>query len=326
MKNNISSRHHTIPQFYLNSFATRIKRGYWINIYNKNELFNYSDLVKNIGYIKDFNTIQVDGEKTDIFEILHNEVFEKYFSNVFSKIIRKIEKYNQIENFCYNCMSIEYYRSNASYCLDYEDKKNISYLLSYFIFRSRKLRNFEEKLREKHELILSDIYRANGYANKKMIETMIEKQIGKKEDIKKSQLISLFMGKELNELAQILYNHKWKIAYNNTKKLLYTSDNGHALDTADKSQRSVGYDTYGNIIMFPINPKICILMHDQNMFKKTIDMSFVNLNISQVRTINDKMVFDGIDEIYSKDGNWDHLNEYYKKNKIPKGHKPYGIY
>ncbi len=327
MENNISTRHHTIPQFYLNSFAVKVKNGYSINIYNKDRLHSFSNLVEKIGYIKDFNNIQIEGIKTDIFEKLHNEIYEKNFSKKYFEIIRKIEKYNQIENNCYNCMSIDFYKSEDSCCLNFEDKKYISYLLAYFIYRGRKLRKAAEEFREKIKLIQSDLYRAKGYENKEEINNKIEKQIGTKEDIKIEQLISLFKGKDLNDLAKILYNHQWIIAYNNTEKLLYTSDNGHALDTAIENERSVGYDTYGNIIMFPINSRICILMYDQKMFQKRIvDMSFINLNILQVKSINHEIVFDGINEIYSKDGDWEDLREYYQKNKIPKGHKPYGVY
>ncbi len=330
MSNN-SIKHHTIPQFYLNCFANKIKKGYKIkgyriNVYNKNTLCKFSELVKNVGYIKHFNTIKINGEESDIFEKLHNEVYEKKFSNIFKNLIKKIERYNQIINFCYNCMSNEYYNSKEFKCLEYEDKQYISYLLAYFIYRSRKLRNVEEIIFEKQQLILNDIYRAKGFTNKNVIKTKIEEQLGTKEELKKGQLISLFKGKGIYELYKILYNHEWIIYYNNTNKLLYTSDNGHALSTVKKNQRSIGYNTYGNIIMFPINPRICIIMYDRRISKEITDMSFMNLSTYQVKMINYQIVIDGIDEIYSKDGNWDDLIECYKKYKILKGQKPYGVY
>lgn len=326
MKKNISTKHHTIPQFYLNKFGNKENNNYRIYVYNKNKLLSYSNLVKNVGYIKDFNTVEIDDEKTDIFEILHNEIFEKSFSKNFTNIISKVERYNQIENHCYNCMSIDFYKSDDSVCINHEDKNFISYLLAYFIYRGRKIRNAEEELNKIIKKFQREIYIANGYDNKEEIDNKIDKQIGTKDDIKIGQLISLFKGEELNELAKILYNHYWIIAYNNTEKMLYTSDNGHSLGTALENQKSVGYDTFGNIIMFPINPRICIIMYDKKMFKnQVVDLSFMNLNNLQIKRINQEIIFDGIDEIYSKDGNWDDLKEYYKKSKIPKGHKPYGI-
>ena len=44
-----------------------------------------------------------------------------------------------------------------------------------------------------------------------------------------------------------------------------------------------------------------------------------------VRFINEEIVFDAVDEVYSKDGDWTHLKEFYKKEKLPIGHKPYSV-
>ena len=325
--NNISIKHHTIPQFYLNYFASRVPKGYYIYRYNKNLLEELPDLVSNVGFIKNFNTIEIEGKKTDMYEKMHNIVFEKKFALQYSRIINKIRLYNQRKNFCYNCLSINYYKSLEPYSIDYEDKITLSYLLAYFIYRSRKLRKFEEKIYDKQEYIIKDMYRVQGVSDMKEIDKNIKEIIGSKEDIKISQLQSLFKGNALNSIAKIIYNHIWVIAYNNTKELIYTSDNGHALETANKRATSVGYDTYGNIIIFPITPEVCVIMYDKIMFEEKIsDLSFICLNKQQIKVINNSIVFDGIDEIYSKDGNWTHLKQYYKKSKIPKCHKPYGIH
>ena len=326
-ENNISSKHHTIPQFYLNYLDTKVPNGYWIYRYNKNILKELPDLVSNVGFIKDFNTIEIEGKKTDIYEKMHNIVFEKKFAIQYARIINKIRLYIERELFCYNCLSMEYYNSLELYCINYEDKLVISYLLAYFIYRSRKLRRFEEKIYDKREEIIKDMYRAQGFLDIKEIDKKIKETIGSKEDIKISQLKSLFKGNAINNIAEIIYNHIWVIAYNNTEELIYTSDNGHSMETANNTIRSIGYDTYGNIIIFPLTPKICIIMYDKMMFEDKIgDLSFINLNKQQIKVINNSIVFDGIDEIYSKDGDWTHLKQYYKKSKIPRGHKPYGIH
>ena len=323
-KNKISSEHHTIPQFYLNNFAKKVEKGYWIYRYNKNLLKELPDLVKNVGFIKNFNTIEIEGNKTDIFEKLHNEVFEKGFSNKLEKIVGKIEQYNKCINYCYNCMSIEWYEKQTISCISYRDKEDISYLLSYFILRSRKLRNVEELFIEKMKLIHYDMYKANGITNEEKIQLKIEEYLGNEESVKKEQLYSLFKGNSIVELAKIIYNHVWIIGYSDSE-LLYTSDNGHAL-TGD-GEKSIGYNTYGNVIFFPLTSKICIIMYDVVKFREVYkDLMFVNLNSIQINEINKNIVFDGIDEIYSKDGDWTCLENYYKNNNLPKGHKPYGVY
>jgi len=324
--NNISVNHHTIPQFYLNNFAVKVKKGYNINVFNKNKIVKFHELVENVGFIKNFNTIETEETKTDIFEKMHNEVFETTFSVRYKNIIRKINNYNQREIFCYNCMSTEYYLNEESICVDYYDKADLSYLLAYFILRGRKIRYFEEGIYERVKDLLSDIYKSKGDIDIEEIETKINEHIGQKENVKFHQLISLFWGEELHELAEIIYKHIWVIAYNNTDSLLYTSDNGHALDHNTKLKSSIGYDTFGNIIIFPISSRIGILMFDSLMYNNQYnDMSFHNLDEEEIKKINECIIYDGIDEVYSQDGNWSILEEYYKKSKIPKGHKPYKI-
>ena len=325
--NDISVNHHTIPQFYLNNFAVKVKKGYNIEVFNKNRMIKFQELVKNVGFIKNFNTVEIEESKTDIFEKMHNEVFEKFFSYRYQNIIRKINMYNQREYFCYNCMSLDYYRNEDSVCINYYDKADLSYLLAYFIFRGRKIRYVEEGLYEREKDILIDIYKSQGYKDINEIEKKINEHIGKKEEAKFNQLISLFGGEELHELADIIYKHIWVIAYNNTDSLLYTSDNGHALDYNTKTKSSIGYNTFGNIIVFPLSSRICILMFDERMYNNLYkDFSFHNLDKKEIKKINECIIYDGIDEIYSKDGNWSMLDEYYTKSKIPKGHKSYRIY
>lgn len=326
MKNNMSVNHHTIPQFYLNNFANKVKNGYDINVFNKNREIKYKELVKNVGFVKRFNTIEMDGHKTDIFEKMHNEVFEKYFSIRYPNIIRKVDLFNQRDVYCYNCLSLEYYETEASICIDYCDKSVLSYLLAYFIFRGRKIRYVEEGIYNSEEKILTEIYKSRGFADDEEIEKMIIKNIGRKEDVKLNQLVSLFKGEELHTLAELLYRHVWIIAYNNTNELLYTSDNGHALDQHRTIKTPIGYNTYGNIIIFPLSSRICVIMLDKEMYcNQYNDLSFLNLELKQVKAINDRIAFDGIDEIYSKDGDWRTLDAYYERCKIPKGHKPYKI-
>ena len=81
MTNRLSENHHCIPQFYLNRFGTKQKNGtYKIFIFNKNEGKFFSNSVSNIAYIKKYNTIEINNEETNEFEILHNKIFEQSYS------------------------------------------------------------------------------------------------------------------------------------------------------------------------------------------------------------------------------------------------------
>ena len=77
-KNKLSENHHCIPQFYLNRFGVRQKNGsYNIHIYNKNNGKEFTNSVSNISFVKGYNTVKVGDVETDVFEQLHNKVFEK---------------------------------------------------------------------------------------------------------------------------------------------------------------------------------------------------------------------------------------------------------
>ena len=81
IKNNkISKKHHYIPQFFLKSFAIKEGKKYIINVFDKQNLNKFTNSVDNIGYIKNFHTIKVDGEDSDFIEKAHNEVYERKYS------------------------------------------------------------------------------------------------------------------------------------------------------------------------------------------------------------------------------------------------------
>ena len=56
-----------------------------------------------------------------------------------------------------------------------------------------------------------------------------------------------------------------------------------------------------------------------------VDRNYVYLDEDLVKFINQNIVYDAVDEVYSFDGNWTHLKEHYKKEKLPLGHKPYSV-
>ncbi len=62
----------------------------------------------NIGYIKNFHTIKVDGEDSDFIEKAHNEVYERKYSMRYKTILRKFENIRQDINVI-NCLSNQRY-------------------------------------------------------------------------------------------------------------------------------------------------------------------------------------------------------------------------
>lgn len=328
-KNKISKKHHYIPQFFLNSFAKKEGKKYIINVFDKQSLNKFTNSVDNIGYIKNFHTIEIDGKNSDFLEKAHNEIYERRYSIEYQYILRRLEKYRQ-DLTVINCLSDE--RSIEMAKNDQfsdSEKIFISFLLAYFIVRGKKWREVGEKAFEKAEELMR--YCGEAY-NIKNIEENIKKQLGEIEGVKYAQLQATFEGEEIQQLANYFYRHDWNIGFNMTNDYFYTSDNIHALTTVWEEKPAwmgVGYTTPGNIVIFPISPKICIIMYDPIYMRKKnieiIDKNYVILDADQINLINDEIILSSIDQVYSIDGNWVDLDNCYKIKKLDKGHKPYKI-
>lgn len=333
MAKKLSKNHHCIPQFYLNNFGKMQKNNtYSIYIFNKNKGIFFENSVSNIGYVKKYNTIKIDSKETDEFEKLHNKLFEQRYSRKLEKIICDIELFFS-ERKCINCFS-----NNKRLELDkinlfpIEYKYFLSILLAYFIKRSKKTRYFEEAAYNKMYDMMDHFYDCMEMDRNKFEENVYE-ELGTKEQLKISNIISCFNEAEIKELAKYLFYHTWNIGYNRSNNLLYTCDSAHALTTTWKEKPKwygVGYASPGSMIMFPLTPKICILMYDTLMIQKerqfVVDCNYVYLDDKLVEFINQNIVFNAVDEVYSFDGNWKHLKDYYKKEKLNLGHKPYSVY
>jgi len=329
LKDSLSKKHHFIPQFFLKSFAKQEGKKYIMNIFNKKDLKKFTNSIDNIAYIKNFHTVQIDGENTDVFEKAHNDIYERRFSAEYKNILKKIERVRKDVRVL-NCLSerrcLEIYLEGQF--TEYE-KTFFSCLLAYFIVRGKKWREFSEKAYKKIEKHLREFGKAYKINN---IDENIKEQLGNFEGIKLSQLYETFKGDRVEQLASYFYKHTWNIGFNLTNDYFYTSDNVHALDSmCDELPEwwGVGYITPGNVIIFPISPQICIIMYDPLYMQKKnitiIDKQYVNLYEKEVQIINNQMILSSIDQVFSIDGNWAHLDKCYKKYRISKRPKPYKI-
>ena len=226
-----------------------------------------------------------------------------------------------------NCLSME--RKKEIFLNGYitEDEKYLlSFLLSYFIVRGKKWHYISREGYDRIELIMRDIARAHKIND---IDEKIEKQLGKKEELNLSQLEATFKGNERNILQEKFQNHVMIIGLNLTDINFYTSDNVHALTSLSKipKTRGVDYSTPGNIIVFPISPKICILMYDANLIENVLesDKSYIILDENTIKEINENMVLSAVDQVYSIDGNWRDLRDTYIKYDLKAGHKPFVV-
>lgn len=298
-------------------------------MFDKQNLNKFTNSVDNIGYIKNFHTIKVDGEDSDFIEKAHNEIYERKYSIQYRIILKRLEKVRQDINVI-NCLSNErYVEIYLNERLSDKEKIFISVLLAYFIVRGKMWREFGEESFKRMEELMREAGKVYKVDN---IEENIKNEIGVIEGVKYAQIQSTFDGEEIEKIANYFYKHTWNVGFNMTDDYFYTSDNVHALTTLWKGKPAcmgVGYITPGNIVIFPLSPKICINMYDPLFLKKEnikiLDNDYVKLFEKDVKAINNQMILNSIDQIYSIDGNWRDLDECYEVNNLKKGHKPYVI-
>ena len=180
-----------------------------------------------------------------------------------------------------------------------------------------------------HRIDASAYFKANKDNSINDIDEKIEKQFGKKEELNLSQLEATFKGDERNALQEKFQNHVMLIGLNLTEVNFYTSDNVHALTSLCKipKARGIDYSTPGNVIYFPIFPKICVIMIDANIIENVFesDKSYIRLDENTIKLINENMVLSSVDQVYSIDGKWDDLRDTYIKYDLKAGHKPYVV-
>lgn len=70
------------------------------------KLNKFTNSIDNIGYIKNFYTIKVDGEDSDFIEKAHNEIYERKYSTQYRNILKRLETVRQEINLI-NCLSNE---------------------------------------------------------------------------------------------------------------------------------------------------------------------------------------------------------------------------
>lgn len=331
-KNKLSENHHCIPQFYLNRFGVRQKNGsYNIHIYNKNNGKEFTNSVSNISFVKGYNTVKINGKETDAFEQLHNIIFERKYNKRLESVVLELEMFFK-ERFSINCLSNKRRKElDLPQFFSQENKSFLSFLLAYFILRSKRARFFMEAVYDKSYNMMNHAYESMNLDRNKFEKNVVE-VLGTRENLKLRNVVSSFNTKEINQLANYLFKHTWNIGYNCSSHLLYTCDSAHALTTLKKDYPEIygiGYASPGSMIMFPLTPRICILMYDPIQLKIdkniVIDCNYVYLNEALVKFINENIVFDAVDEVYSQDGDWDILNNYYDREKIPLGHKPFSV-
>lgn len=328
-KEGLSIRHHFLPKFYLNNFGTKNESGKThIFVYEKEkkEPILNSVTTDSICYIKNFHTIDVKGKKSDIFEKMHDKIYENKYSIKYNEILLKFSGLKVINHLSYiNVLSYDKYleqlltQANEKKVISQDDKIFLSQLLAYFVVRSPHWRNRQLEFYDKTKKIIEEMYRVNNKdISQQEIDKIIEIQLGTREKIKINHLYTMFDGKTIDEIADILIKHIWSLSIANSDRLIYTNDAAYGMTLLDDSYpkfRGMGFGTHSVMIYFPITPSMCITICERKFLENEVHGKYslvenkaLILNNENIEHINSVLYGSARSQIYSKTSYWDYEN------------------
>lgn len=314
MGNTLVKNQHYVPQCYLRYFAETIhKKNKSISTFNifdkkkieirkKQNIKNYAS--ERFFYDVDFELLKREAEaegieipqkyielinKVDKQEIEH--VFAtKVETTMFNPIAEVVAKYTMTQKSAY---------SNI-YVIPENKRVMVSYYLTLQYLRTKE---FREKMLQMYERGATHIIKKSliGKVDKDFLNEMKLKLKENRINLYHNQI--LLDTKTIEEISLILLGHIWFVAVNETKTKFYTSDNplvlnGHLGNNGLKSK--------GIEIIFPITPKLALVMRDREYFSNDLRLynRFVHVNEEYVKYCNELQVYQSYRYIFSKDNNF----------------------
>ncbi|MED4761317.1 DUF4238 domain-containing protein [Priestia megaterium] len=191
-----------------------------------------------------------------------------------------------------------------------EDRATIAYYLAIQYVRTKEYRERMIQLYEQGAKLLL----RKGLGNKIDSDILDDLEIKlKKRNINLTHNEHLLDTNMLESFAQIFLSHIWIFAKNETNSLFYTSDNplvvyGHG--------EHHGLASRGIEIVFPITPKLALIMREVEHFKNDLVLhnKFHSIKEDYVNHCNTLQVFQSYNYVFSKNANFKLATELVKNN------------
>lgn len=324
MVKSIVKNQHYVPQRYLRKFADTQKKKnkniYRFNIFDKEKqesrekqnVENYAS--ERYFYDVDFNNLLEEAKSEGItieeeIENLTNQVDKQYLENVFATKV-ETTMYNPFDNIItkYTLTPPNVYKNVE--VVPEKEKATIAYYLAIQFVRTKEYREKIIQMYEKGTKLLL----------RKRFKEEIDFDFLDSLEIKlKDNKINLIHNEQLldtdllESFAKIFLNHIWIFAVNETDTLFYTSDNplvfyGH--------EGNHGISSKGVEIIFPITPKLALVMREVEYFNTELPLynKFVHIPEEYVKFYNELQIGQSYKYVFSKDKNFSLALEMMKKN------------
>ncbi len=315
MSGSIVKNQHYVPQRYLRKFGNvQRKQGkdiHRFNIFDKEKqqirenqnIENYAS--ERFFYDVDFEELLKEAEAEGItidneMQELTNVVDKQHLENVFATKV-ETTMYDPFENIVASHTMTPKDAYTKKLIIPEENKAKIAYYLSIQYLRTKEYREKMIQLYEKGAKLFL----------KKELADEVDPEFLNGVDIKlKKSRINLYHNQQLlnteflEELSKSLLSHIWFLAVNETDKLFYTSDNPIVLFGHDEHQ---GLKSRGIEIIFPITPRLALVMRELEYFKKDLVLynKFVPISKDYVDFCNTLQVFQSYRNVFSKDNNFE---------------------
>ncbi len=268
---------HFVPRFYLRKFADNKEH---IFVYDKPTNKSFPTSVTNIASETHFYDLPTDAlaNKVNLQLIetllsgLEND-FKKIIDNALNTITSKRRITRNQKRYMAIFMTIQYLRTS-------EQIKNIIESFEKFV---------KVTFAETHTLNNSD---------KSLLE-----ELEFNPELKSLQHAEILLDSEIIDyITNILKKHIWIVGINNTSQPLYTSDNPivRKAQKKDPIHSTVGLDSEGIEIAFPLTPKYLLILRESRFFKKfkLLDCKSKLLSKTDVLRYNRLQVLQSLRQIY----------------------------
>ena len=240
---------HYIPKFYLRHFCKKHEQ---IAVFDKTTQKSYYTSISNVANENYFYDDEKVDEATQV-----NQFLEKYFHPLENRISVLLKDL------------IGSFDKNDFNSLDHDSRNDLTLFLIYQFMRTKEYREQINQLTKTFTQTVADEFVKQQGGNPEDFEIVTNDKI--------LHIEALLRDENIDELADILYNHIWVFLENQSNTVFITSDhpfvkkaNIHHPFRSFNGLRSSGIE-----IAFPLSPKYCLMLADRS-FLNFLKLLMVN--------------------------------------------------